>query len=453
MPDHNIEHYEAYPSKKLYAIVCVCWSAVILLSWGWNWRLGSEEIQEEMLVSADVYLQKVISFRQWAAEHGGVYVPVSQDTQPSPYLSFVPERDIETLSGRRLTLMNPSYMTRQLFEVEEDVLNVRQHLTSLNPIRPENAPDAWETSALQAFERGETEISEIVALDGEETVRVMRPLFVEEPCLACHAQQGYQEGDVRGGISISLPTAPFRSAEIPQAQALLFVHGLVWLLGMIGLGFGAGTIRGHVSLLNDSAVKLRESHDKIESALGNSIQALARVVEARDPYTAGHQQHVMELAVLMAEELGYSEEKVRLIRLGAPIHDIGKIGVPAELLSKPTKLTAAEFALIQTHPQSGFDIIKDVDFPIEVKNIILQHHERLDGSGYPQGLKGKAIEPLAMIVAVADIVEAISADRPYRPSKGLQAGLDEIQRQRGESLDGLVVDACLKVIAEKKWTV
>ncbi|MDP1634802.1 MAG: HD-GYP domain-containing protein [Gallionellaceae bacterium] len=179
---------------------------------------------------------------------------------------------------------------------------------------------------------------------------------------------------------------------------------------------------------------------------------VSRAAEARDPYTAGHQLRVSRLAREIAQEMGLDSDRVEGIRLGAQIHDIGKIQVPSELLSKPGKLSANEFELIKEHCLNGYNILKDVEFPWPIAEISYQHHERLDGSGYPQGLKGDAICLEARIVAVADVVEAISSHRPYRPSLGNQVALDEIATKRGKHYDPKVVDACLKIFTEKKFS-
>lgn len=211
-------------------------------------------------------------------------------------------------------------------------------------------------------------------------------------------------------------------------------------------------------LANDLAygiitLRTRASHERQEmilrESLEQSIQTIAATVEARDPYTAGHQKHVSELATAIAKEMGLSEEQVNGVHLAAIIHDLGKIHIPAEILSRPGKLSNIEFMLIQTHPQSGYDILKDVKFPWPIADIILQHHEKIDGSGYPQGLKGNQILLEAKIISVADVVEAISSHRPYRAALGIEAALDEIKKGRGIIYEASVVDACLKLITEK----
>jgi len=174
-------------------------------------------------------------------------------------------------------------------------------------------------------------------------------------------------------------------------------------------------------------------------------------VEARDPYTAGHQRRVSELAAAIALEMGLPEEQVNGIHLAAMIHDVGKIHIPAEILSKPGKLNDIEFMLVKTHPQSGYDILKGVKFPWPIADIILQHHERMDGSGYPQGLKDGEILLESRIMAVADVVEAMSSHRPYRPALGIMAALSEIDRGRRSVYDPEVVDACLRLFVEKRF--
>ncbi len=175
-------------------------------------------------------------------------------------------------------------------------------------------------------------------------------------------------------------------------------------------------------------------------------------MESRDPYTAGHQRRVAELAKAIASEMGLPAHTVEGIHFGALIHDIGKIQVPSELLSKPTKLSKLEFELIKTHPQAGYEIIKGVEFPWPIALMALQHHERLDGSGYPQGLKGEAIALEARIIAVADVVEAMSSHRPYRPGLGIEAALKEIEDKRGKWFDARAVDCCVRLFRTKGYS-
>jgi len=190
---------------------------------------------------------------------------------------------------------------------------------------------------------------------------------------------------------------------------------------------------------------LRISEQKLRISLDGTIHTIAATVEARDPYTAGHQTRVADLAAVIASEMHLSNEKIEGIKMAGIIHDLGKINTPAEILSKPGKLSELEFQIIQTHPQVGFDLLKEIEFPWPIAGMVLQHHEKMDGSGYPRGLKGDEIMLEARILTVSDIVEAMSSHRPYRPAHGIDKALKQIKKDKGTLLDPKVVDACLKV--------
>jgi len=191
--------------------------------------------------------------------------------------------------------------------------------------------------------------------------------------------------------------------------------------------------------------------EKLRKALEGTIQAVGLTTETRDPYTAGHQKRVTQLACSIAQEMGFSEEQIEDIRVAGLMHDIGKVSIPAEILSKPRRLTNMEYALVQGHSQVAYDILKTAELPWPIAQIVLQHHERLDGSGYPQGLKGEEIMLEARILAVADVVEAMASHRPYRPALGMDAALEEIALHKGNLYDSGVVDACLRLFAEKDF--
>ncbi|MBE0627680.1 MAG: HD-GYP domain-containing protein [Burkholderiales bacterium] len=184
-----------------------------------------------------------------------------------------------------------------------------------------------------------------------------------------------------------------------------------------------------------------------------TVEVATTLSEMRDPYTAGHERRVAEIAVAIAQELGYDEQRLEGLRIAGYLHDIGKITIPAEILSKPGRLTAIEYQLIQNHAQAGYDVLKNVEFPWPVAQAVLQHHERMDGSGYPQGLKGEAIIPEARILAAADVIEAMSSHRPYRPGLGIEKALAEIERGRGTVYEGATVDACMRLFREKGYGV
>ena len=195
----------------------------------------------------------------------------------------------------------------------------------------------------------------------------------------------------------------------------------------------------------------KQTFAKLQKSLEGTINALASAMDKRDAYTAGHQQRVAKLARVLAEEMGLSKDETHGIRTAGIIHDIGKISVPAEILVRPGRLTGIEFSIVKTHSQVGYDILKDIEFPWPVAEIVLQHHERMDCSGYPQGLSGEKIILGARIMAVADVVEAMSSHRPYRPAFPIEKALEEISQNRGILYDAEVVDACLKLFKEKRF--
>ena len=195
----------------------------------------------------------------------------------------------------------------------------------------------------------------------------------------------------------------------------------------------------------------KQNFERLRQSLEETVNALASAVEMRDPYTAGHQHRVTSLAIAIAEEMGLSKEKIEGIRMAGVIHDVGKIRVPAEILSWPGQLTEIDFNLIKTHPQVGYDILKRIELPHQVTKIMLQHHERMDGSGYPEGLKGENILIEARVLAVADVVEAMASHRPYRAALGMEKALEEISKNKGILYDAKAVDACLKLFVEKNF--
>ena len=216
-------------------------------------------------------------------------------------------------------------------------------------------------------------------------------------------------------------------------------------------------IFGGVGIIEDISDRMQAEKQRLHSfevmrkALRATVQAISMTVEMKDPYTSGHQQRVSDLARSIATEMGLPSDELEFIRTASTIHDIGKIAIPAEILSKPTKLSDIEFSIIKTHSQSGYDILKDIEFPWPVADVILQHHERINGSGYPNGLKGENILLEARILAVADVVEAIASHRPYRASLGIDFALEDISRNKGILYDAAVVDACLRLFNEKEY--
>ena len=215
----------------------------------------------------------------------------------------------------------------------------------------------------------------------------------------------------------------------------------------------AGAPREVIGVWTDITDRKRyeESVERLTRGMESTVEALAGTLELRDAYTAGHQRRVAELSAAIARELALSEDEVHAIHLAASVHDLGKIQVPAEILAKPSRLTNLEFEMIKTHSQAGYDLLKHIDFPWPIAELVYQHHERLDGSGYPRGLHAEKILPGAKIIAVADTVEAMYSHRPYRPGFGLDVALAEVAKNRDTLYDSIVVDACTKTFAERRF--
>lgn len=189
-----------------------------------------------------------------------------------------------------------------------------------------------------------------------------------------------------------------------------------------------------------------------QQSLKDFVRVIASTVEMRDPYTAGHQYRASQLAVAIAREMGLSEHAVSGLELAALVHDVGQINIPAEILCRPGKLNQYEYLLITQHPQTGYDTLKDIRFPWPIATIVLQHHERMDGSGYPQGLKGDQILPESRIMSVADVAEAMLSHRPYRPARTMDEVIAELESGSGTRYDKTVVDACLNLLRDKGFT-
>jgi two-component system sensor histidine kinase/response regulator len=254
----DIKRYRVY----LWLLVAG-WTIALALSLAWNLSQHAKQTTDLAVQTARALYEKDILYRQWAALKGGVYVPASPDTPPNPYLD-VPEREIRTPTGRELTLVNPAYMTRQVLELQNRSMGIQGHITSLNPIRPENAPDEWERRSLAAFELSETEATVVEAVDGKERIRLMRPLITAASCLKCHAKQGYRLGDVRGGISVSVPMAMFAVPGYVSTVGL--AHAGLWLIGVLVLAVGWRGMRRNILARERAYVALGEAKEAADQA-------------------------------------------------------------------------------------------------------------------------------------------------------------------------------------------
>lgn len=277
-------------------------------------------------------------------------------------------------------------------------------------------------------------------MDGFEVCRRMKemPRLRDVPVIFVSAMSEMPE-KLRGFEigAVDYVTKPFRREELlARVRTHLELHRL----------------RNHLEVMVESRTwSLRESEKQLKKNLLESVSAVAAMVELRDPYTAGHQRRVAQIAEAIAREMGLPEEKIEGLILAAVVHDVGKISIPTEILSKPGHLSEPEFSLIKQHPESGYEILKGIDFPWPIAQIVRQHHERHDGSGYLHGLCGDEILQEARILAVADVIEAMASHRPYRPGLGIEVALEEIEKHRGTLFDPAVVDCALRLFREKGY--
>jgi PAS domain S-box-containing protein len=257
----------SFPIRRYSVAAGIAWTLIIAGSFSWFYRQQKTNFYEIAQAEARIAFQKDILYRKWVSKHGGVYVPITPETPPNPYLSRISDREITTPSGKKLTLINPAYMTRQVFELaEREESFVKGHITSINPIRPENSPDSWELTSLHAFEKGAKEVSSIQDVNGQQYMRLMRPFLVEQPCLKCHDSQGYKLGDIRGGISISVPMRIFSQHSNENLLVAATTHGFIWILGLGTLAFASTRIEKSYALVHEKNNQLKDEIQEREIA-------------------------------------------------------------------------------------------------------------------------------------------------------------------------------------------
>lgn len=286
---------------KIYGIITVLlWTAVIAGSLLLNVREARRSHIEYARSEARGAFFKDVIYRHWVAAAGGVYVPEESGIEPNPYLARSPRRDITTTGGDRLTLVNPAYMTRMVHELERGRHDLYGHITSLDPLRPQNAPDSWERRALESFQGGNTELSTIQEIDGEPHLRLMRPLVTEESCLACHAEQGYKAGDIRGGISVAIPLEPYYSMLWKTSQGLFTWHAFIWIFGIAGIALTTGAINAYTSKKDDLENVLREHQHELEETVADRTRELEQKTAQLEEELHRHEK--LEAALKQSEE-------------------------------------------------------------------------------------------------------------------------------------------------------
>ena len=253
--------------KQTVLVLALVWTIAIGALLGWSLWYSNRHAEELARLEASASINKDLLYRRWASDNGGVYAPVTEASPPNPYLSHVNDRDITTPAGRKLTLINPAYMTRQVHEMGLKQFGARGHITSLNPLRPENAPDAWEAKALHAIAEGAPEVASVETLDDAPHLRLMRPLVTEQSCLGCHAEQGYQVGDIRGGISVSVPMGPYNEIERAHTMPLMLGHGLFWVFGLLWMSLAAWRHWDRMQEREQTQEAVRQSEQRMDLAL------------------------------------------------------------------------------------------------------------------------------------------------------------------------------------------
>ena len=313
--------------------------------------------------------------------------------------------------------------------------------------------EQWLSTILKSIGDG------VIVTDIEDLISFMNPL--------AERLTGWNQSDVlKRPLADILPNQPAAPAELsngpaPAVENVLTAKGgeKIPIEQTVTAFIDARKRRlGNVLVFRDitrhkrTEADLRASWSRLQKALAGTIEAMRLTIETRDPYTAGHQRRVSQLSCAIAQDLGLPQEQIDGLRMAGDIHDLGKIYIPAQILSKPGYLTDIEFSILRMHAQVGYDILKSIEFPWPLAQIIYQHHEKLDGSGYPNNLKDGEILLEARIIGVADVVEAMSSHRPYRPSHGVEKALEEITQNRGRLYDAAVVDGCLGLFREKGFS-
>lgn len=418
--------------SKIFTIITVIWTLLIIIMIAFLTYQKYQQTEALALLEAKTSTNKDLAYRKWVATHGGVYVPITADTLPNPYLK-VKNRDLNTTSGVRLTLINPAYALRQMTEQYSALYGIRSHLTSNKVINPINTPNAWEAKAFNTLLKTRQATYEIYSINGQKNLSYMIPFFVKPECMKCHAQQGYHIGDIRGALTVTLPMSRYDDVFREGLFSTIAILGLVWILGMWGIRWG-----------------YRSSHSRIQEKINlyeQNLFSLVSLIEQRDNYTAGHGRRVGEYSQLIAAQLGFSlAQQEELYRAGA-LHDIGKVAIPDSILLKPGALEPIERVLIEEHVNAGYNLLKRVDIFASIAEIVRYHHERLDGSGYPNKTSGDAIPILSQIMAVADCFDAMTTNRIYKARKSLDEALEELSSIRGIKFRSDIIDAALIALA------
>ena len=328
MSKHSKAAAASFSTRPYMIVAVVVWTLYIGATTIFG-LVQSQRTMTELAVSqARISFAKDVLYRRWVAGHGGVYVPATATTPPNPYLSHIPERDITTPSGRRLTLINSSYMTRQVQEQGREAFGGGEHIASLKPINPINAPDPWEASALKSFEHGAREVFSVATLEGKPYLRFMRPFVTEKSCLKCHAVQGYKEGDIRGGISISQPLDELMAMTKKNNLMMSLMQCLLWLLGLCGIGFTYHTIQKRIIENRRNETEAGEAKEFLENVFRTSGDGII-VTDA-----LGYVKNPNDTAIKM---FGYTAQELTGMHMAELSPDRYTIGDSRQLIERLLK--------------------------------------------------------------------------------------------------------------------
>ncbi len=407
--------------KPYFWSLTAAWSVVLVASLIWNICHERQDTLKAARVQAGIAYNKDVLYRRWNAEHVSVYVSVKEKTQPNPYLD-VSERDITTPSGRKLSLMNPAHMTRQVHELGAKIYGVHAHIAGLKPVRPWNAPDPWQAQALEAIQRGAKEFSSVEAIDDHDYMRLMRPLLTEEVCMKCHAAQEYKIGDIRGGISVSVPMAPLLAIERYHIISLSVVHGLLFLFGIGAINFGTSRLRHRIRERDKAEKALRESRSRLKTTF-DTVQAGIVIIDAES-------HEIIDANPVAVDMIGDPKEKV----VGSVCH---QYICPAEKGHCPITdlgqgMDSSERVLIKANGESASILKTVVEIELNGRRCLLESFLDITDRKQAEEALGKAREELERRVEerTAELAEANGElHREIEDRKRAEEGLQESFRK------------------------
>jgi len=373
--------------NKNIMIISLVWTALIIASLVWNYYNEKKQTQVLAINSARSNFNKDQAFRFWASTHGGVYVSVNERIQPNPYLSHVPKRDVITHLGDSLTLMNPAYMLRQMMAEFSELYGIKGRITSLKPLRPENNPDKWEKAALLSFEHGNDEVFEFSKINNEPYLRLIRPMITKKTCLKCHEHQGYKEGDVRGGVGISIPMKPYLIIEKKTITVIVLTHLFFWFLGLIVLAFIYRSSKNRIEEKIKTEEKLNKYRNHLEELVEERTSELKSVNE--------------QLTGEIIERKKLEDEKIRMSKLEG-IHEM-VITVNHEMNQPLSVITASTDYLMQRMEKDS-QIYRDsqiiqaaawklADLIKKITNLKEKSIEEIRVTEYARNMKMISLEP------------------------------------------------------------